>query len=1779
MRDARRDATTRRATTRDDDDARDGDARRRARRAMRASERVERSATSDTTTTETTRDDADASSPRARRSEWTTTATTATRGRGSSFVATALTGLTIEDDDGRRGIARGRRARGETSEETRGRGDARTRTFRTSNEDGDEETLEIENETLTRRAGGVVRGRWSCEEKATAATRCAFKSDGERRGWFWCALHRDSFSLFGENGEMRRMPIGFEACALAATREGVLFVASDGGGVALVAHALDEPTPVEGLSDGVFVAWSDPQRSDVLFYAHSRRALELWTITLVPARSETEFSDAVPEFVSRADLRWSEGVGDDFAADAATYSLAHDENGREIILVSDNAAQRVCGLYVDADAPGGHRASGAIEGTSAMGVSGTRKGDGMLDTLVVCVDGTLALCIGTHLLCKLDATTPDGESTAGDVQFLSDSVGSGVTVHTSRRGSMRVRVPGSLASPHARALFAVLREVCSQDDFLDILRRMYASECVGADDAEAEWAYFVQVLQAWCEIAVKPRAVHELDDWEFSQRLLKVGVDSLSARTSDSNVNATRASVVLDAVHTIYEASKVDLLTRCMLKPLREFAMSLVDAIGTTREAYADYYARDSGASIAPLSVAAAPLQVPDLLRAVEGIFTGQSDFHTLVPPLILAGLEENAHVDANTFGGDVVVRARRVVKLCHVSTLGATNSSTSGGALACAMVDMGFTLEDLERLPPGLSLPFHGILRRCRDSPANGWPVEAYKLIGRQDLALMHGDDDFIRDERQRRVSRAPAATTRIQPDSASVSDGLEHLEEFVGPLRFPRDYRIRELRSILSTATPVPIQLDETEGAGGDAEQGSQQQSKLWLLAARTAAMPVGRGAASLGTVIAKPTEALLVPTLCLAGCLPTQQYAVVNLDLTAADAPKDFVNWPEFHNGAAAGLALRSDDDSGKLTRAWIVFNRPKLPTFSHAGVLMAFGLNGHLSSLTATDLYRYLAQEHEATTVGTLLGVAASKLGTGDSATSRMCFLHLPTRHPMSFPEIELPSLVQSCALLSVGLLYQGTAQRLIVETLLSELGKSPEGDVINGRECYALSAGIALGLVTLGRGHSASGLSDLHIAERLRHFIVGGVARHVPPPGGVPSSSAARKSTSGAAGWQESYPSDDAWTNSTGGVVEDQTASVDGYILEGSMVNVDLSAPGAIMALGLMYLKTNDASVSAHLEIPSTHYGLDDARPDYVMLRVVAKSLIMWDTVEPSASWIEGLLPPLLRDAMDVKSPEEQEAQNDSSWLGEADREAIAQTYVNVLAGGCMSIGLRFAGSSNPDASATLRHYAFKFLEWKKKVGQDGGEPLVNKSMLETCIGIVAMALSCVMAGTGDLPTLRLLRHLRSRMETSASANTGLTYGAHMAIGLANGFLFLGAGAQTFSTDDASIAALLISMFPRFPSDPNDNRWYCQAYRHLYALAAKDRLLHTIDATTLQPVSSPVEITTVISQGKETTMQLITPCLLPDPAALASIKIISPRYWSIHLDFALMHADTKDALYKRRNIPIQRHTAALSYEIDRTGAKAQLATALHAAGARAALKPPSAEASIDHNTAPVANATAARAGRDAVDVFTSDAVLLAFARHMGDGASDRAGFTAAALRECMHREVPDALRTYVDMYASCEALIHSTENSEARANAAALAVNDLRLLSAFSELLKRSGLDEHDVETTFPMPTLLVSSFKQTISLVLDSRYGDQTVGCALAKYLRGEGYDASIDTYGRFGCYLRLLDVPTPRVLRSAIETGMNRLGASDLSVASLRACLPDADPSTVLRIIETCLP
>lgn len=48
--------------------------------------------------------------------------------------------------------------------------------------------------------------------------------------------------------------------------------------------------------------------------------------------------------------------------------------------------------------------------------------------------------------------------------------------------------------------------------------------------------------------------------------------------------------------------------------------------------------------------------------------------------------------------------------------------------------------------------------------------------------------------------------------------------------------------------------------------------------------------------------------------------------------------------------------------------------------------------------------------------------------------------------------------------------------------------------------------------------------------------------------------------------------------------------------------------------------------------------------------------------------------------------------------------------------------------------------------------------------------------------------------------------------------------------MSFGTDDAAIAALVISLFPRLPDTTTDQRSHLQPFRHLYALAARSRLL-------------------------------------------------------------------------------------------------------------------------------------------------------------------------------------------------------------------------------------------------------------------------------------------------------------------------------------------------------------
>ena len=75
-----------------------------------------------------------------------------------------------------------------------------------------------------------------------------------------------------------------------------------------------------------------------------------------------------------------------------------------------------------------------------------------------------------------------------------------------------------------------------------------------------------------------------------------------------------------------------------------------------------------------------------------------------------------------------------------------------------------------------------------------------------------------------------------------------------------------------------------------------------------------------------------------------------------------------------------------------------------------------------------------------------------------------------------------------------------------------------------------------------------------------------------------------------------------------------------FFKEGDNINIDITSPGATLALGMLYWRSGNKSIASWLSAPKTIFLLDFVRPDFLMLRTLAKGLILWDEIQPSRSW-------------------------------------------------------------------------------------------------------------------------------------------------------------------------------------------------------------------------------------------------------------------------------------------------------------------------------------------------------------------------------------------------------------------------------------------------------------------------------------------------------------------------------------------------------------------------------
>ena len=757
-------------------------------------------------------------------------------------------------------------------------------------------------------------------------------------------------------------------------------------------------------------------------------------------------------------------------------------------------------------------------------------------------------------------------------------------------------------------------------------------------------------------------------------------------------------------------------------------------------------------------------------------------------------------------------------------------------------MLSAGINLPILESLPESIAAPFRSSISHSQIQPSPTWESEVMEMIGREDFSML-GRNDTFGPTRTRPLFKTNNDNLRdvhaicvsaMEAENIGSNEGsIEVDRQSITRMIFNRDQRFTEavrlvhpLRAPIARCTPEP--------GWSDTELLEAQQELVKIIALRTLSVSPGRGLVFYNARFPLLTEKFPIHGFTLS-CVMKPTNTTITADRNTYSEEK--VSWAFFHAGVEAGLTISKDAHG--IDTSWILFNKPHELKNRHAGFLLALGLNGHLRSIAKWVAFKYLTPKHSMTSIGLLLGLSASYLGTMDTSVTRLLSVHVTRMLPFGAAELNLSPLTQTSGIMGIGLLYCNTQHRRMSEIMLSEIENVDQEENSNPLENlrdegYRLAAGFALGYINLGRGKDLRGLHDMQIMERLLALATG--PRKV----------------------------------SLGHILDKATAA-------------------ATIAIALIFMKTQDAKMARKIDVPDTILQFDYVRPDVLLLRTVARHLIMWNEICPSAQWIQKQLPTAFQERyqMDARSLSSQDL-----------------PYLNIVAGICLSIGLRFAGTGICEARDILCQHLDHFM-WICRLPISNYDRKLTRITARNCQDTIALATASVMAGTGDLSVFRRLRSLHGRTDVDTP------YGSHLAAHLAIGVLFLGGGTHTFNTSNVAVASLLCAFYPLFPTTVLDNKSHLQAFRHFWVLATELRCLVVRDIDTHRPISLPVTVT--LRDHDE--VLLTAPCLLPSFELIAKITIDDRSYWRIMLN--LIESAHRLEIFKRNQTIYVRQRSAHS----------------------------------------------------------------------------------------------------------------------------------------------------------------------------------------------------------------------------------------------------------------------
>ncbi|KAF4637814.1 hypothetical protein G7Y89_g266 [Cudoniella acicularis] len=486
-----------------------------------------------------------------------------------------------------------------------------------------------------------------------------------------------------------------------------------------------------------------------------------------------------------------------------------------------------------------------------------------------------------------------------------------------------------------------------------------------------------------------------------------------------------------------------------------------------------------------------------------------------------------------------------------------------------------------LETLPESVLAPLLEAVVQCQAEPPTTWSKELLAIVGREDVNMLLTPGQRPRLTQSSLLVPSHEANMDVHEICASTNDPetmrafdstAEMDRQTITRAIFKDDRRMNEAMSILNTSRPT-IARCKPEPQWTESDLLEAQKEHAQMLAYRTLAIPAGRGLLYFSARVPLLTERLLIGGFNLS-CVMKPDNNTVGVDKNAFTEEK--VCWAFFHAGVAAGLSI-SRDAKG-IDTSWILFNKPAQDLSNrHAGFLLALGLNGHLKSVAKWVAFKYLTPKHTMTSIGLLLGLAASYIGTMDSLITRLLSVHVTRMLPPGAAELNLSPLTQTTGIMGIGLLYCNTQHRRMSEIMVSEIEhidtETEEEPLRN--EGYRLAAGFALGLINLGKGSDLKGLHDMRLTERLLALAVG-------------------------------------------------SKKVD-------LVHVlDKATAAAVVAIALIFMKSENQVLARKIDVPDSLLQFDYVRPDIFLLRTLARNLILWSKIEPSFSWIKASLPAAYR---------------------------------------------------------------------------------------------------------------------------------------------------------------------------------------------------------------------------------------------------------------------------------------------------------------------------------------------------------------------------------------------------------------------------------------------------------------------------------------------------------------------------------------------------------------------